>query len=130
MNKLHFSDPISAVIQAYKDISGKDREVYIKYSTGMWNFFRWGKWGTTFFPDDESLPIVIQINVNLKIKHAIEIIAHELAHVIVGIDAGHSIEFEKTFCAIRDKAIEILVNNDEEWCNRFYDYTKREGRRL
>ena len=52
--------------------------------------------GVTIFPDDGSRP-VIEVNPDIPLAHIAEIIAHELAHVIVGIEAGHGEVWEAEF---------------------------------
>ena len=42
-------------------------------------------WGATGFPDDPKENIIVFINANLSIKDGVEILAHELAHVVVRI---------------------------------------------
>ena len=52
--------------------------------------------GSTFFPEDEDFA-VIEISVDLKTLDAVEILAHELAHVVVSIEEGHSEKWEEVF---------------------------------
>lgn len=54
------------------------------------------KLGVTIFPDDGSRP-VIEVNPDIPLAHIAEIIAHELAHVIAGVEAGHGEEWESEF---------------------------------
>lgn len=51
--------------------------------------------GCTQFVDNE-IPIIF-IDASLSIQNAIEIFAHELAHVASGEKAGHGQEWEKSF---------------------------------
>lgn len=53
--------------------------------------------GCTLFPDDDTERIVIEIHYSLSLENATEILAHELAHVIAGKEAGHEYKWEKTF---------------------------------
>jgi hypothetical protein len=53
--------------------------------------------GVTEF--DET-PARVSIDVNTPMIHVIEILAHELAHVVAGFDAGHGPEWERAFAAI------------------------------
>lgn len=52
--------------------------------------------GVTIFPDDGGRP-VIEVNPHIPLAHVAEIIAHELAHVIAGIEAGHGEKWEAEF---------------------------------
>ena len=55
--------------------------------------------GVTIWPDDGSTPQVF-IRLDLTFEQAIEIIAHEFAHVAAGKDAAHGPEWEAAFDAI------------------------------
>lgn len=67
------------------------------------------EYGYTEFGESGTLPIV-GINPELPVSAAIEILAHELAHVIVGYIADHGPEWEKVFSEINDKYTEIMKN--------------------
>ncbi|MBO5187216.1 MAG: hypothetical protein J6B91_09275 [Prevotella sp.] len=57
-------------------------------------------YGVTVFSDGALMPEV-HINPCLKVSDAVEILAHELAHVaVLHIDDGHGAEWEKAFDAI------------------------------
>ena len=58
--------------------------------------------GETVFPDDESVPIV-SVSACLSIKDAVEVFAHELAHVAAGKESGHSEAWEAEFQKIFDE---------------------------
>lgn len=60
---------------------------------------------TTFVPDE--IPEVA-INPSLEVWDAVEVLAHELAHVAVGIDEGHGDAWEKAFSAIHEEYERIL----------------------
>jgi hypothetical protein len=51
--------------------------------------------GETFFDDDGS--IIVFIDYDLQVKDAVEIFAHELAHVAAGKDAAHGEAWAKAF---------------------------------
>lgn len=59
------------------------------------------KLGVTIFSDDGSPPI-IEVNPFIPLAHIAEIIAHELAHVIAGLEAGHGEEWDREFQKISD----------------------------
>ncbi len=71
-----------------------------------------GAYGCTTFPDDGSIPI-IEIDVNVPIGSFPEILAHEIAHVVVGPDAGHGTEWEKEFDLLQTKWTELLEKRME-----------------
>lgn len=54
------------------------------------------KLGVTIFPDDGSQP-VIEVNPYIPLAHITEIVAHELAHVIAGVEAEHGEAWETEF---------------------------------
>jgi len=54
--------------------------------------------GETFFDDDGT--VTVFVDYELQVKDAVEIFAHELAHVAAGEKAGHGEEWEKAFDAI------------------------------
>ncbi len=56
----------------------------------------WGHCGCTLFPDDGGIP-QIRLSSNIPYFAVVEILAHELAHVVAGIDAGHGEEWEEAF---------------------------------
>lgn len=55
-------------------------------------------YGLTCFTDNGDVDVFI--SADLKIIDAIEVFAHELAHVAVGVDHDHDKEWEKAFDAI------------------------------
>jgi hypothetical protein len=64
----------------------------------------WGICGYTFFPDDGSTP-EIRVSAHIPYVRVVEIIAHEVAHVIAGTKAGHGDGWRKVFDAIREEYI-------------------------
>ena len=50
--------------------------------------------GMTVFPDDGSTPIV-WLNIEVPMAYLPTVLAEELAHAVVGADAGHGTEFER-----------------------------------
>lgn len=59
-------------------------------------------WGETVFPDDGGMPVV-SVSAELPVKHAAEVLAHELAHVGVGPKRNHSAKWEKAFESIHQE---------------------------
>lgn len=64
-------------------------------------------YGETVFPDGGGNPIV-SISAEAPLSAAPELLAHELAHIAAGIDAGHGPEWEAAEQAILDKYNELL----------------------
>lgn len=63
-------------------------------------------YGYTYFPED-SVP-VIEIGIHVPIGVFPEILAHEIAHVIAGIEADHSEAWDEEFSKIQDKWTELV----------------------
>ena len=57
-----------------------------------------GHYGWTEWRDDGS--IAVAVDIGLPLKDAVEIFAHELAHVAAGSDVDHGKEWERAFDAI------------------------------
>ena len=55
-------------------------------------------YGFTEFHDDGSILVVV--DANLQVSNAVEVLAHELAHVAVGIENEHGAAWETAFDAI------------------------------
>jgi hypothetical protein len=63
--------------------------------------------GSTTFPYDGSMPIV-DINTPLSINDSLDIIAHEIAHVVAGINVEHGVEWRKEFEKIHTGYMELF----------------------
>ena len=96
------NDPFALVYMAFKNLyPDKDCVCYFdvideKTENGEDIF------GETWFHDDghDDGAVYVFIDSRLKITDAIEIFAHELAHVAVGNEANHGKEWEDAFDAI------------------------------
>lgn len=55
-------------------------------------------WGYTVFTDDGE--IAVFVSCDIKVQDAVEILAHELAHVAVGAEEDHGEKWEAAFEAI------------------------------
>lgn len=64
-------------------------------------------WGATTFFDDGRIPM-IAVDDRLMVADAVEILAHELAHVAVGVNAEHNHEWEAAFELIYQEYCRIL----------------------
>ena len=64
-------------------------------------------YGETLFPSDGSTPVV-SISAEAPISAAPELLAHELAHVVAGEDAGHGPKWKAAEEAIFQRYNEIL----------------------
>ena len=125
MKNITIYDPIQIVLQATKE-AGYNPKCHIQYSDeirGRFNILKpirlllqnydfriiriFGEWGLTFWPDDNS-GVIVEISSHLKVMHIPEVLAHELAHVISGYDAGHGERWKDVFDKIHEKYCEII----------------------
>lgn len=70
--------------------------------------------GCTTFTDDNGTPL-ITVNASIPFIATIEIIAHEIAHVIAGIKNAHNEKWQKVFSDIHEhynRAIEDDANEN------------------
>jgi len=60
--------------------------------------------GSTTFPTDGSKPIV-RVSIGIPVLDAVDVLAHELTHVIIGPDCGdaHGPEWQEIFDKIREQ---------------------------
>lgn len=56
--------------------------------------------GCTSFDDE---PPRIGISKNVPLEHAVEVLAHELAHVAVGYDESHGVAWQAAFAKIHEE---------------------------
>lgn len=91
------NDPFAMVYEAFKNLyPEKDCSCYFdafdKNEEGDTVY------GETLFADDGTMTVGVDVTLNLA--NAVEIFAHELAHVAVGSDVDHGEEWERAFDAI------------------------------
>lgn len=65
-------------------------------------------YGITTFPADENEVPLVEISAELTVQDAVEILAHELAHVAVGVGAGHGPKWEKAFKKIHEEYLNMM----------------------
>jgi hypothetical protein len=103
------NNPFDIILQATNELY-PGINVDIQFDDRM-KFFRlgpiiFGHCGETIFPFDNSLPL-INMSTNIPFRRMPEILAHELAHVVVGYDEGHGDKWKDVFDKIYVKANEI-----------------------
>lgn len=91
------NDPLRVICEIAHEIK-PDIEVDVQYHEGLEGA------GCTTFPDDGERPL-IDINPAIPFGAVVEILAHELSHVIVGKTEGdgHTPEWKKTFNEIHKR---------------------------
>lgn len=101
MNKVFANDPFARVCKYFKLLYGKKYICLLKEHLEDENAET--VYGMTSFPQEGSsacaVPVIF-ISAELTVKNAVEILAHELAHVAVGHSEGHGEAWEKAFEAI------------------------------
>lgn len=70
-------------------------------------------WGQTTFPEDGSLPVV-EVSGELAVKDAVEVFAHELAHVGVGEECVHDEVWEDAFGEIYREYMNVCFERMED----------------
>ncbi len=97
MNNPFKNDPFEIVWEAFKNLyPDKDCECWFDVLDDPKD--KDGHYGLTQWSDDGA--ITVAVDVGLRLADAVEIFAHELAHVAVGADADHGEEWEEAFDAI------------------------------
>ena len=96
MESPFINDPFAMVWMAYKKLYDKPCEVAFDSK----EFYgEDAGYGVTIFPDDGSAPQVA-IFTEFPIVEQVEVLAHELAHVAVGIEHDHDDVWKDAFDAI------------------------------
>ena len=92
------NDPYALVWQAFKNLyPSKKCACYLEPAPDGWE--KGDGYGHTTFQEDGSDPVVCVFS-DFPIEQQVEIFAHELAHVAVGVEAGHGKRWEDAFDAI------------------------------
>lgn len=88
------TSPFDLMLMVFNELY-PDHNAEVEFSSEETN----GRWvGKTLFPDDGGNPIVV-ISINCTVEGAMEVLAHELAHVVLGVrdEDDHDAEWEKVF---------------------------------
>ena len=91
------NDPFAIVWQAFKNLY-PDKDCICQFAVLDADKSGKAPYGVTDFQPDGR--VFVFVDGNMKIADAVEVFAHELAHVAVGIDADHGEEWEAAFDAI------------------------------
>lgn len=88
-------DPFGLLIRLFND-TGCPVNVTVEFVSGL--HAQEGRWGLTNFSDDGKAEI--HIDGDCPVAGAVDVLAHELAHVIAGFDAGHGKAWEQAYSAL------------------------------
>lgn len=116
MNDKHFhpfdNDPFATVWEAFHSL-WPDADCTISWVGDIKDEDNTTVWGVTSFEEDDDIPSVV-ISSSLKVSDAVEVLAHELAHVAVGIDAGHGEAWGNAFDAIFKEYMRLIEKEEED----------------
>jgi len=99
------NDPFRIVLQAFEELY-PDKFAYIQYDHTL--DYDKNEFGYTEFPENGDGYPLVGINPKLSVQDAVEVLAHELAHVAAGYSSGHGAEWEEAFDKIHHKYNEIF----------------------
>ena len=91
------NDPFCLLLEAFKELYPEK----VGNFQAIWNPDIKDGFGRTGFGDGK--PPLIELNANEPVVIQTETFAHELAHVAVGIEAGHGKEWQKAFDRIHER---------------------------
>lgn len=94
------NDPFAMIYQAFKCLY-PDKQCEIWWEPNPPDSDE-GAYGATDFPDDSGLPQVFIFS-DYPVAQQAEILAHELAHVAVGVEHDHDGAWDAAFEAIKTK---------------------------
>ena len=92
------NDPFAMVYKAFRNLY-PDRKCQCQWVQQIPDG-QGGLGRTTFAPDGR---ILVEVAGTLTVEDAIEVLAHELAHVAAGLGAHHGEAFENAFAAIYEE---------------------------
>lgn len=107
MSSVKFYNPFDFIIKAAEKIK-PDIKCFIQFDPTL----PCPPFGETCFCDNGD--IIVSVGTKLKIEDALEILAHELAHVIVGQFHNHDEKWENVFEQIRKNYEEISMKELEK----------------
>ena len=109
------NNPFDTIIQAVEELY-PNTHALIQFNPEL-RGRDYGECGCTTFPANPDEEILIDISTNIPFIHMPEILAHELAHAIVGIteEDDHGDKWQEVFEAIHVKYEELVYLTEEEY---------------
>lgn len=98
-----FFDPFAIIYKAFRNIYPDARVDYIQWVEEVEE----DCCGWTDFNDDGT--VLVYVLATQNIIQAVDVLAHELAHVAVGAGFGHNKEWQSAFSAIYDEYNRIMI---------------------
>ena len=99
------NDPFAMIYQAFKRLY-PDRPCEIWWDVPQDDEVDKTAYGVTNLPDDGGVPQVF-VYPDYPVKQQVEVLAHELAHVVVGPEHGHDEIWDAAFEAIKQEYCRI-----------------------
>lgn len=100
------NDPMPLIYKAFRLLYPETQVDEIYYQPGLTDDDEKEICGFTNFADDGTVQIFV--SADITVLNAAEILAHELAHVVVGKDNGHNEKWESVFSEIHKKYMDIM----------------------
>jgi len=107
---ISFEDPLALVVRVFEELY-PTTSVEVVFVYGLHSEEEC--WGATDL-ETGSVP-VIQIDVATPLCGAVEVLGHELAHVVAGLKAQHGPAWEAVFAAINERYNEKVESGDASW---------------
>lgn len=107
-----FNDPFELVLRSFRNLYPAAPEPEIWWKPQLTDEKGTDMCGCTTFFDDGG--VMVEVSAQIPVIAAVEILAHELAHVAVGEAEGHGDTWEKAFAAIGDEYERL--NEEESEC--------------
>lgn len=108
-------DPVSLILTvANKLYPGHDVEIYVVDELPQDESSP--VYGMTSFPETSGVP-VIGISAELPLSSTMEVIAHEIAHVVAGKDADHDEQWEEVFLSLHAeymRQLELMAADNKD----------------
>ena len=102
-------ESVSAVISAYNGLYDVNVPIEMVAHADLGRISKDGAWGAAQFKRGE--PVAVWISDELPYAGVADVLAHEFAHVAVGIEHGHDKIFKNAYRRIRSRAKKILGAN-------------------
>ena len=109
--KTPFKNDIFALIyKAFTNLYTTDKEITCYWQPELKDDEGNEVYGVTNFEDDGNITVLI--SGVLPVLDCAEILAHELAHIMVGVEEEHNEKWEKAFDSIQEEYMRIIGNGE------------------
>ena len=106
-------DPFAYVWEAFRNLyPGKECECHLSAPEDTECEPRGGM--TVWVDGEEGSAIIVLVNPHLSVLDAVQVLAHELAHVAVGPESSHGEAWEEAYEAIREEYYALIYLDEEK----------------